>query len=561
MAQQQSDEPEGQVEQSAGQDPAPAVSALPLVTTNQINVNVGSQEPDPEPAPEPVRASALPPTTALSATLTTADADDAGSWLGQMSITDEGVTVYPQRANPVARRLLAKIWVSDAPPTQALNLVDRLQGTPYANPKVNEEHDASTRRTIEFALDLGETLIRYGAGALEVETSVIAVTAALGVSHLDMDTTNQSLHLNYSPPDAESFSVLRVVRSSTANYAGLVLLHELVSDIIAGGVSRQTAVSRLKKIQRQPKPFPRWLVATGRSVFAAAFVLFIGGTWLGALIAMASSVLVSEIGKYGSRWRVPEFFTISASSFAVTAIALLGFQANAPLDPALVVSGGILLLLPSGKFVSALQDAINGFPVTAIGRLFSAGLTYMAIVVGISAALVVFSLFDASAVDVHEIKTIDYPIWFMALLVVIAIIAGAVTEQTARRLLLPTAGIALLGYLVFVVMEAVGMGERGTPAVVSTVIGFAARYLTDRLNSPQLVLAAPAVMFMLPGLMIFRAMYVIVFETTNMSGGLVEMFNALGIMLAIAGGVVLGDTLCRPLTSSARRERRRIRRR
>ena len=96
---------------------------------------------------------------------------------------------------------------------------------------------------------------------------------------------------------------------------------------------------------------------------------------------------------------------------------------------------------------------------------------------------------------------------------------------------------------------------------MATVIGFAARFLADKLRSPQLVIAAPAVMFMLPGLMIFRAMYGIVFDVEDMFSSLVEMFNAFAIMLSIAGGVVFGDTLCRPLTSNARRERRWIRRR
>jgi len=146
-------------------------------------------------------------------------------------------------------------------------------------------------------------------------------------------------------------------------------------------------------------------------------------------------------------------------------------------------------------------------------------------------------------------------------LVAVAILAGAVTEQTAKRLLIPTALIAVGGYLVLLLAEQIGLGSRATPAVVATIIGFAARFLADKLRSPQLVIAAPAVMFMLPGLMIFRAMYGIVFDVEDMFSSLVEMFNAFAIMLSIAGGVVFGDTLCRPLTSNARRERRWIRRR
>lgn len=552
-----SDEERSTSSNAVGEDPAPIAGAMPRIVTSEINMGFHPEEP----VEEPLMASELPLNTAVSANVAAADATDIEWRTGQVHTTDEGITLMPTRANPVARRLLAKMWISDAPPTEALNIVERLQGTPYANPKINVDQDASNRRTMEFALDLGETLIRYGAGALEVETSVIAVTAALGLSHLDVDITNQSLHLNYSPPDGESYSVLRVVRSYTSNYAGMVLVHELVSDIIAGGVSRTASAARLKQITRQPKPFPRWIVATSRAVFAAAFVLFIGGSWAGALVAMVSSSLVTQISRYGSRWRVPEFFTIAASTLTVTVIALLGHQFHAPLDPALVVSGGILLLLPSGRFVSALQDAINGFPVTAVGRLFSASLIYGAILCGIATALVISDLLGGEKVDVHKIVQTEYPTWLLVVLVGVAIVAGAVTEQSALRLLLPTAGIAVGGYLVMLLAESIGLGDRATPALVATVIGFAARFAADKLRSPQLVLAAPAVMFLLPGLMIFRAMYGIVINVDETAAGLVEMFNAMAIMLSIAGGVVFGDTLCRPLTSNARRERRRIRRR
>lgn len=557
-------DPDAQPRQDAnpGLDPDPKVSSLPRITTNEIRLGTALEASEPSQALTSSWPLPDAPVVEDSAvhTVAAAEVGDLESRTGQV-VTEDGLTVVPTRANPVARRLLAKMWVSDAPPTQALPVVDRLRGTPYANPRVNQDTELLARPTLEFALDLAETLFRYGAGALEAETSVIAVTAALGLNHVDVDVTNQSIHLNYNPREGEGVSVLRVVRSSTANFAGLALVHELVSDIISGGVNTTQASTRLKAIMRKPRPFPRWFVATARGVFAAAFVLFIGGSALGALIAFGSSWLVSQIMKFGSRWRVPEFFTVAASTCVVTAVALLGFAAQAPIDPALVVAGGILLLLPSVRFVSALQDAINGFPVTAVGRIFSAGLVYVAILSGISVALVASSLLGGTEVDVQQIQQIGYPQWFMILLVAVAIAAGAVSEQTAKKLVLPTVLIAVVGYLVMLGCQQLGLGERGTPAVVATVIGFAARFTAEKFRSPQLVIASPAVYFMLPGLMVFRSMYGIVLETDTMALALVEMFNAFAIMFSIAGGVVLGDTLCRPLIASARRERKRIRRR
>ncbi|MEE1622433.1 threonine/serine ThrE exporter family protein [Zafaria sp. J156] len=467
------------------------------------------------------------------------------------------------RPTPGARRMLARLMETEAPPTQAFSIVDRLVGSPYANPTIQVgAQDASARKTLEFALDLAEAMFRYGAGALEAETSIIAVTASLGLRNVDVDITNQSIHLNYAPADQVPISILRVVRSWTSNYAGLALLHQLVSDIVAGGVTRQQAVDRLQDITRRPKPFPRWMVTAAGGGFSAMFVMFIGGSWVGALVAFASFGLVAQAMKTTAKWRVPEFFSIAFGSLVITAIAMVLWAFKVPISPAIVVAGGIMLLLPSSRFVSSVQDAINGFPVTAAGRFFSALLIYAAIISGIMTALVLGSMAGVEDLDVTQIDRVAYPWWLLVLFVGAAVLCGAVFEQTARNLLLPTAGVALLGYLAMIGVQALGVGDRLTPAIAAAVVGAAGRWVALRMGAPQLVVAVPAVVFLLPGLMIFRAMYGITIDAADMSAGLIGMFNAFTIILAIAGGVVLGDTVARPLTKGWNsHERRRIRRR
>ncbi|BAS14005.1 hypothetical protein AHiyo8_23080 [Arthrobacter sp. Hiyo8] len=159
-----------------------------------------------------------------------------------------------------------------------MSIVDRLAGSPYANPIIHVGGvDASARKTIDFALHMAETMFRYGAGALEVETSIIAVTAALGLKNIEVDITNQSVALNYAPKDQTPITLLRVVRSWTNNYAGLAQVHQLVTDIVAGGVGRSEAVNRLDDIIRSSKPFPRWMVTMAFGVFSAVFVGVLGG--------------------------------------------------------------------------------------------------------------------------------------------------------------------------------------------------------------------------------------------------------------------------------------------
>lgn len=467
------------------------------------------------------------------------------------------------RQDAAAKRMLRRLVKGDSPPTAPLSIVDRLAGSPYANPMIQVGGmDASARKTLDFALHLAETMFRYGAGALEVETSIIAVTAALGLKNIEVDITNQSVGINYAPKDQTPIALLRVVRSWTNNYAGLAKVHQLVTDIVAGGVGRDEAIRRLDEAITSPKPFPRWMVTVAFGVFAAVFVGVLGGGPASSAIAFVVNIGVSLLARQLGRWRVPDFFTTATCSFVVTFMALLMWQFGLTAAPAIVVVGGILLLLPTGRLVSSVQDAINGFPVTAAGRFLSTLLTFGALVAGIAVAFVVGSKAGMQEIDVTETFSPAYSLWVVVIFIAIAVIAIGITEQTAWKLLLPTAAVGVAGYLVLLGAGNLGIGDRFSPALSAVVIGLLARVVALRMGAPQLVVAVPAALILLPGLTIFRSMYVLTIEESEIVLGAGGMLNAGAIVLGAAAGVVLGDTLARPLTRSlASNERRRRARR
>jgi len=471
------------------------------------------------------------------------------------------------RQNAAAKRMLRRLVQGENPPTAPMSIVDRLAGSPYANPMIQVGGvDAAARKTIDFALKLAESMFRYGAGALEVETSIIAITAALGLKNIEVDITNQSVAINYAPRDQTPISLLRVVRSWTNNYAGLSQVHQLVTDIVAGGVGREEAARRLDDITRSPKPFPRWMVTVAFGVFSAVFVGVLGGGPGASIVAFLSNLLVSLLARQLGRWRTPDFFITASCSFLVTIIALLLWRFGTPLGvqiaPEIVVVGGILLLLPTGRLVSSVQDAINGFPVTAAGRFLSTMLTFGALVAGIAVGFVVGDMTGMDPIDVTKTFPPKYDLWVIVILIAIAVLMIGITEQTSWKLLLPTAAVGVVGYLVLIGGDALGIGSRFAPALAAVVIGLLARVVALRMGAPQLVVAVPAALILLPGLTIFRSMYVLTIEESEILMGAGGMLNAGAIVLGVAAGIVLGDTLARPLTRSlASNERRRARRR
>ena len=224
--------------------------------------------------------------------------------------------------------------------------------------------------------------------------------------------------------------------------------------------------------------------------------------------------------------------------------------------------GGILLLLPTGRLVSSVQDAINGFPVTAAGRFLSTMLTFGALVAGIAVGFVVGDMTGMEPIDVTETFPPAYDLWVVVILIAIAVLMIGITEQTGWKLLLPTAAVGVVGYLVLIGGDALGIGPRFSPALAAVVIGLLARVVALRMGAPQLVVAVPAALILLPGLTIFRSMYVLTIEESEILLGAGGMLNAGAIVLGVAAGIVLGDTLARPLTRSlASNERRRARRR
>ncbi|MEV4902575.1 threonine/serine exporter family protein [Citricoccus sp. NPDC055426] len=457
-----------------------------------------------------------------------------------------------------------RMMYSEPLPTQTLSIVNRIADSPYANPylRTTRNADADARTTLDFALKLGETMFRFGAGALEVETSIIVVTQAFGVHETEVDITNQSIALNYAPSGKTPYSLHRVVRSWSQNYAGLALLHQLVSGVSSGEMDRDSAQQRLADIRHKPKPFAPWLTILASGIFAAAFTAYIGAGLIGAGVALLSTMLLIGTVNLMGKARIPEFFSIMVGGFIATVIALTLYTLHVPLAPSLVVAGGIMLLLPSGRFVSAMQDAINGFPVSAAGRFVSAVLVFAGLMAGIIAAVVFSSILGVPELDLADEAVSSHPIWLLGILVVVATAADGIFDQSAWRLLIPTALVSLVGFLVFVGAEALGTGPRLTPGIAAVAIGALGRYVALRMGAPQLVVAVPGILFLLPGLKIFRSMYNIAMNSGAMQEGLVGLFDASAVIMAIAAGVVLGDTIARPLTRALQaNERRRIGRR
>ncbi|MCV7565710.1 threonine/serine exporter family protein [Micrococcus luteus] len=550
-------EPLPPVVRPAAADPVPAPEREPEE----------SADPEAETLPEPAADAPLtePPLSEQVPTSVLAPAEADGALPAPDVIPEPDITVPdpvvpvgpPEKRGRRRGRRSREVFVENLP-TQALVLADRLHSSPYGRhmrstlqQRRAEAQALEARTTLDFALKLGETMFSFGAASLDVETSIIVATQAYGILETEVDLTNQSISLNYAPDSSRGeapFTLQRVVRSSSVNFEGLVAVHRLVEEIAAGEVDRAEAQRRLVEIRHQPKPFPAVFEVLFSGVFVACFVPFIGGTWTGAALGMVSTWLVFWLKVQADKARFPEIFSTMFGAITATVIALMAYALDLPVNPALVIAGGIMMLLPTARFVTAVQDAIHGFPVTAAGRFLSALLVFAGVMAGIMIAVGIGDLVGFEQLDLAEAGTLSYPPLLLLGLVMAAGMADAVVEQSRWPQILACGLVSGAGFGAYLAAQQIGVSDRLVPAVAAAAVGFLGRLVAQRLAAPALVIVLPSMLFLLPGLTMFRSVYGFTVETGATLLGVEGLFNAAVIVVAIAAGVAFGNTLAKPIT-------------
>ncbi len=473
-----------------------------------------------------------------------------------------------------SRRLRSFVRTEEAAPAapRGAQRIAQRQFVPTIRSEEHERREAFRREkeyardTLNFTLRLAEAMFHYGADAMDVDSAIIAVSSAYGLDSVEVDITNQSVTINYtSDPDIymesriakrnanadERFThtLVRVVRSSTENYEALSEVYGLIYKITRGGMTLEMADLKLNQITHRPKPFPPLVVWLANLVCAGTLTAALGASFATALSAAIIFIPVYLLIQWLSSIGIPAFFRMAASAGLMTFLAIwLGGDGSIlqrpgePISAPLVVAAGLIMFLPTPRLVGAVQDAINGFPVTAAGRFVSTGMSFLGLVVGIATAVSAINIFNGPTLDIEQLRFEPTTPLVASFFFLVAIATFAITLQTklvkVGWLMLIT-GCGLAAYYSYELLAGPSTG-RGPTACAAVVIGALSTYFAYRLHVPQAIFSIPAITFLLPGLSFFRGMYLLTVET-DVILGMQNMITAVSIVVAMASGVALGN--------------------
>jgi uncharacterized membrane protein YjjP (DUF1212 family) len=419
--------------------------------------------------------------------------------------------------------------------------------------------DLTAHAALGLALRIGASMLAVGAPSADVTATVLRVAAAYGLASCQVDITFTSITVSFDREDAVPLTAMRIVRMSRVDYTRLQGINDLARAIGAGDLDVEEAHRRLDRVVSAPATYRRTVNALGWAGVAGCFGLVLGGGWLEALIAALTTALIEQVLRVLTRRSLPLFFQQAAGAALATGVAVLLLAWDVDVRTSLVVAAGIVVLLAGLSLVSAAQDAISGFPVTAGARAFEVVTLTAGIVVGIAGVL---DLAQRAQLPLTVVDTSPSPVPFTVALAASAGIAGfwALASHARPRAVGLAAMAGALAWTTFWATSGPGAGPALASGVAAVVLGFCGEVLTERLRVPSQLVAVCGIVPLLPGLAIYHGLFAIVVDA-DIEGGLTALVGAAAVGLALAAGVTLGEYLGRPLSGERDRYDERVRRR
>ncbi|MFJ8928722.1 threonine/serine exporter ThrE family protein [Streptomyces sp. NPDC102364] len=448
----------------------------------------------------------------------------------------------PSRTRPAATFDRADPWLAKALPR--LRGIEPIRSYGYGGELLHDDGRADMEaygaRVAELATRLGEALLSYGASAEEAVAGMLVVAETYGLSYCEPSVTLASVSLSaHAPGELTPLHANRVIRRHATDFRTLGRIHALVERISAGQLGLDEARAAIARILDAPAERGRWAVwrvPVQTGFVAAGGGIAFGGGALASVCAFFAGLLGALLSGGLGRHGVPAFYRSAVAAMPTAVLAVAISHSAPPTTVQSVVVAGVLGLLPTVTFVSAVQDALTGHYLTALGRLFDAMLVFAAVVTGVVAVLGVGRLVGFEAPVVPTAERAEY---LGAPVVGAAVFSMAVAARarTPRRDWLPAALLGLVGFVVAAEFAVLGLPSLVGTAVVAAGVGCAAHAVARRRRESALPLVVPGIAPLLPGSALYVALAALASgRTTTGVGGLV---HAAAVTLAIAVGVGL----------------------
>ena len=389
----------------------------------------------------------------------------------------------------------------------------------------------------EMILSVGQLLMENGAASDRIVRVTKRVAAFMGIDEkkFHLHIMFSTLMLNISDENHSHTSFRKCVKH-VVDMRIISAVSKLSWQALADHYTMEEFQGRLKVIAERPRFYTEWQVILAIGVACGAYCILFGGdiqaACYTAVCSMLGKIVQIRCGKAGINPYVGMAFAAFTATVAAYFVHFLPTETE--WHPIIACA---LFLVPGVPIINGLLDLLNTYIVSGASRFLHTGLIIGGMTFGIVFAIGMFPVVDFT--NLRMLPESDYLIF--AINAALGAIGFAILFNLPPRLLLAVGigGALCVCIKNFLIFELSCSPQLGTWAG-SMAIGIIAVKAIHWLHTPMQVLIVPAVIPLVPGVLIYRFLFAMINIKTltvgQLLGAVQSGVDAALIILAIAIG-------------------------
>lgn len=360
----------------------------------------------------------------------------------------------------------------------------------------------------ELILTVGQLLMENGADTAQIVRDMKRVAAYMGIPaekfHLHIMYT--TLMLNISD-EHHSHTSFRKCPKHAVNMRIISAISRLSWRALREHYTLDEFKGELDAIATRPICYPKWLVVGAAGTGCGSFGILLGCDFNAAIYTAVSAIIAKIVQmQCVERFGINHYVALTFTAFTATIIGYFAhlLPTTTPWQPLIAAA---IFLVPGVPMINAVSDMLNTYLVSASARIM-----HTLVIVGSITFGIVFAIGMADFDSFTSLATRpESNFLIFALAAAVGAASFAVFFNLPKRLLIAAAvgGAICVCTRNFLIFE-LGFGSPLGTLAGAALVGVIAMEAVHWLHTPSLVLVVPAVIPLVPGVLIYRFLFAVI---------------------------------------------------
>ncbi len=400
---------------------------------------------------------------------------------------------------------------------------------------------AEDQESVDFIVELGTALHRYGTPAHRLEGALSSMAAILNLD-AQILTTPTSIMVGFGSPGAQRTALIRV-EPGAHNLEKLAAVDQLAEEVASRALSLEAAIAQLHRINEAANCVgPLW-TTLAFPVVTAASTTFLGGGARELLVAACSGLAIGLLALFIPRTtaggRIFELLAaILAGALAHTA-ASVGWGSSYDI----VLLASLITLVPGLALTVGMTEIATRNLVSGNARLTASGVVFLEIIFGVALAeQVLTALLGAPPLALTQ----PFPAWAQYPALLAACVGVAALFKAHPR------NFAIIAITAIAAFYSARLGAAYLSAELGACVGgFVAAAIANsyaRLwGRSAMVPLVPGLMLLVPGSLGFRSLSSL--WEQDVVGGIDGAFKMVLVAISLVAGILVANAVVLPRRS------------